>query len=244
MYRANEPSPSGHVFSTFAAAYAARQQIQGPAVIEFDDSLDTCYIYDSEGDPYDLNETILKGYKPQGFCGRTNVYLEEGAKFSHFREVRDLNLYSYSTQPVVTIQDTSDAIRLVNAMLEIDSNGEWFSLISSAFAVSMFQGSSLSDDGALVINVDAGSVVYMTLDDVNTNLQSGTVGGDGTLVVVCGADAQFSVQPIANFNVSFSAEATKIGFYPSDNGHWPEVPNSTADALNKLAARVYALENP
>jgi hypothetical protein len=244
VYRAGEPSPTGHIFSSFTAAYAARQQIQGPAVIEFDDSLETCFIYDSEGDPYDLNDTTLKGYKPQGFCGRTNVYLEEGAKFRHFREARDLNLYTYSSQPVVTIQNDSDAIRLVNAMLEIDANGEWFSLISSVLAVSMFQGSSFSDDGALLLNVDAGSAVYMTLDDVNTNLQSGTVGGDGILLLVCGADAQFAVQPIANFNVSFSAEATKIGFSPSDYGHWPEPPNSTADALNKLAARVYALENP
>lgn len=239
--RVQEPN----VYTTFLDAYNARQAIHGPAVIEFDDSIDTCYIYDNDGIPYDLEDTTLRGFKSLGNCGRVSVYVQDGVKFTNFREVRDLNLFSYSNSPIVTLENMTDGIRLTNAMLEDDSGGGWFNLVSSALALSMFQGASLSNDDGYVINVDGSSALFATLDDTNTNLGNATVGGEGTMLLYCGIDSQFQPQPISNFNASLAAEAIRLAYYPDNPGNWPSgSPSNAYDALNQLAARVYALENP
>lgn len=113
VYREGEPSPTGNIYATWADAYAARQAIPGPAIIEIDGSLDTCWVR-SGGPTYDLNNTALVGIR-KSYFGNESLYLEDGVTFTSFRDLRFLNCYSYSNSAVITLTSTNDMLTMVSA---------------------------------------------------------------------------------------------------------------------------------
>jgi len=62
VFAPGHPSPSGNIFTTWEAAYAARAAVPGPAVIEVDETYDDVEIPAQEGGiPWDMTWTTLRG---------------------------------------------------------------------------------------------------------------------------------------------------------------------------------------
>lgn len=89
VYRDSEPSPANNIYSTWASAYAARATVEGHAVIEIDDSLNSgnAYIPNSS---YDLTDTTVMGLS---VGGNTVLNVQNNATFTNFTDIQNLQLY-------------------------------------------------------------------------------------------------------------------------------------------------------
>ncbi len=239
IYREGEPNPQDNVYATFEDAYNARQLVQGYATIEIDDYLDACWV---PAGTWDMADTGLVG--KQVGNGNVSLNFDESAFLVHWRDVRNLDCYSYNCCPIVTLDTDTEVLRMVNTTFWDERGGGFFQLYNALLVMYMSQGSGLFDDDGDVIKVDGSSCLVITAEGRGTVIGNYALGGGGVATVYLDAVATLDEsQDINVLNIAYTEEADQVFYSPDNSDNWSDPPVTVAEGLDRLAARAYSTSN-
>lgn len=233
IYRDSELSPTGNIFSTFAAAYAARSAAAGYAIILIDDTLHTCTVPPGS---YNFNQTKLLGILKSGSSETSTLNVSDGVIFTNLRDIENLVVVPNNTSaPIVSLNAVNEhcILRNVNIISGGSVSKPFWNLTSSAtLALTLLDESVLSSNAAIgghvqTAMVDIGNdgeihnTIALTMTGVNVgDLLLLITGGeaDGETVTGC-ADDHGNAYTLINFDNSFSTGDYTLGAFYTRVAH-------------------------
>jgi hypothetical protein len=227
--------PSGNIYATWAAAYAARLLVSGPATIAVDVSITNPAPVPAG--TYNLAGTKLLGLST-GITPLPNVLsLADGVTFTNVTDLENIEIDCNNVAgAVVSLSAGTTTVVLRNSIIQPQAAGAFWNVNSGAvLIVDLFDMSQL-DFGAVTITGASFVVVNETAaSSVQANAVTGTTGGltvnfdDSSTVDTTGFTGAIAVNPLS--------DARAVLFSPTTPGNWSPAPTLVGPALDQLAAR-------
>jgi hypothetical protein len=195
IYREGEPSPSGNVYSSWAAAYAARTAFKGSAIIEIDSRFGSPTI---PAGVYDMSVTKLTGSyfnDPVYVAPRVDVY----GQFTNLSHIEHISLYIHSDGAMIKTQPSEFVMLQMFDTNIVNHNGGLLNLVNSQCFINLWHISGFHvSAGGPNINVDSTSGVVMGIG-LFGGFDDYTFGGAGSAYVYVDRTSYHqNTQPIAD----------------------------------------------
>lgn len=234
---------SENVYSDWNALIAAHEQVQGPKVIEIDDSLLSPAPIPAGA--YDLSDTLVRGDSSLAFP-LVLVEFQEGATLTAFEAAMSIRLRNASSSPVFTTASPL-VIKLDDATLSSTGLAPFVNVRASS--LSMFCMGGGLGGGAPAASVAAGATLSLVVDWSAVILQdtvSGPVGSSVFLVVR--SPANFAVNTFSGpvflgaLTTILQALSAEVNYTAGTPADWvPPVPIDVQTAIDRMAALLVVL---
>jgi hypothetical protein len=234
-------APSGNVYSSFAAAYAARQAVKGFAIIEIDSAAGPGIV---AAGAYDLFETKLLGDLTQGTTANAAITLADGVTFTNFTDVENVDITCGNTAvPVVTTAASSAFCIMRNSSItSTAAQPFWLAPLGSLLQIYLFDASSLIGTNLAPVISCTGTSFLTIRAFANSGIATNCVLGTPTnnwiyshddSSTLVGGHAAFT----GTFSEDFVSDASREFYQPAVPGNWSPAPSLVGPALDQLAAR-------
>ena len=236
----------GNVYTDLLLLMADRALVEGPAIIEVDDSIVTPA--PAPAAVYDFTDTEVIGNRSRP-TSLTALSFADGATITTFPPRSEaINYLTESTSPVFTTAG-GVVVRLDDATLTRGPGSTAAFIRVTGGTLNLFlQGGGLG--GALpVVDLDAAGTVNLAIDWSGLILQD-TVSGTGTAVVIIRSPANFLFNtfsgPVFTGTLSTILQSKSAEQQFAETGAFflAPPPTNVSDALNRVAAAVFGLVGP
>jgi len=225
------------VFTDWNLLWARRSLLDGPAVIQIDDSILPATIPTGV---YDLSNTLVRGVP--GSITPTLLTVGAGADITGISTVGD-NLSLLFSTGASTITPAAGSLFSLGKNSSIEAQGPatpMFSVSSGDFTMLLEDGASLTGINP-VVSVAAGAFqLSVILDDgssVAADTISGAVGSNGTsLIRSASSDISVPIPPAfdGTWTNTYLTSAFNVGYNPTNPLDWAIVPATVGEALDQL----------
>ena len=189
VYRPGDPAPSGNVYASWPALMAAQLAVQGPKIIQIDDSIISPAVIPAG--TWDLFNCTLVGNleTPLGVARPVQAQAADGCVFLHIAQIyNNLTITSVSAAPVHTLTEEQALILSTAVVLDSAAGAAPFLSAPGPYAVPpnivlQVGGQLGTTPGQDVLTIAAGASTNVFLDSLST-LPNDVITGAGTAVIV------------------------------------------------------------
>jgi hypothetical protein len=234
---------ANNVYSSFAEAYAARQTIQGQAIIEIDDSNSVGNAVINAGS-YNLDDTILVGKLDslESFATNITLTIQNGVTLNNLRQVFNLRIVQDGTSPAMVYTGGVEQSLLLQQTILSSNDAPLISVVDGSSLVIAGYTCNISAGGFStqpVIQVENSSIVVILAFNAST-LDFNSIVGDSSSTVEAVNDGTGNLNSgqagfAGTLTLGSEANSNWVNYNPSTPSDWSPVPAYVNTALDQLA---------